>query len=66
MYVMYNSKYHWFISSSTDLYRNFYMYEGTISLTFAFASAPISPTVYLKPEVELTGEGTSGNPYVIK
>ena len=24
------------------------------------------PTVYLKPEVELTGEGTSSNPYVIK
>ena len=66
MYVMYNSKYHWFISSSTDLYSNFYMYNGTISLTFVFASAPISPTVYLKPEVELTGEGTSGNPYVIK
>ena len=42
------------------------MYNGTISLTFAFASAPISPTVYLKPEVELTGEGTSSNPYVIK
>ena len=54
-------------TSSTYAYQVFLIYNsGNVYTGLVQYSCLTRPTVYLKPEVELTGEGTSGNPYVIK
>ena len=54
-------------TSSTYAYQVFLMYNsGNVYTELVQYSCLTRPTVYLKPEVDLTGEGTSSNPYVIK
>ena len=39
--------------------------DGTLGASYAYNTDNIHSVLYLKPEVELTGEGTSSNPYQI-
>ncbi|MDO4376509.1 MAG: hypothetical protein Q4C38_00005, partial [bacterium] len=68
MKVMYGSYIQWFISTNSKyVYQVFLMYNtGNVNLGNIYYSNPVAPTVYLRPEVELTGEGTSGSPYQIQ
>ena len=58
----------WFIfTSSTYAYQVFLVTNnGNVYTCNVYYGSLTRPTVYLKPEVELTGEGTSSSPYQIQ
>jgi len=58
----------WTISSYFDEYYNNPMMiisSGMYSYEYSFSSYQVSPVVYLKADINLTGEGTSASPYEI-
>ena len=67
--IMNSSTYSWLLTPYSGFSLNvFYVYSGgTLGNSSAGNTAPgVAPVVYLKSDIQLSGEGTQSNPYVIE
>ena len=67
-YLYYSSSSPWTITPNSGISNSVFLVNnsGYLNYTFAFNSISVSPVLYLKSTVEITGgEGTSENPYTL-